>query len=127
MRRRKPGVERRRRLRTQQGGLCYWCGLPMQVGANGSRFRNYPWATTLEHLLPRGHPDHSQPWAVVGAHQLCNSLREQVDWDDFLTFVRGPRLASLYRGSLYRTGRRDLTRQLMRQALRDIETAKELH
>lgn len=112
-------VERRRRLRADQDGLCYWCGMPMQLGHDARHFTDYPWATTLEHLLPKGHPDHDQPWAIVGAHQYCNLLRARVEWDVFLDHVHSATFAELYRR--YRP--RASIYKLLKKALREIHAS----
>lgn len=116
-----PRVDHRRALRAAQDGRCWWCGLPMQLGDDGRHFSDYPWATTFEHLLPQGHPDHSQPWAIVGAHQFCNFLREAVEWDAFVGYVRGAEFAELYRRHRPPIPRHGLTKTLLTAAVRDIQ------
>ena len=110
----------RHELYHRQGGLCYWCGLPMEVVdySRASRFRRYPWATTQEHLLPYGHPQRERRWAIVGAHQFCNQLRAQVEWDVFWVYVCNPAMEQTY--AAHRLPRRRLVSDLLRQAVAEI-------
>ena len=109
----KTGCGRRRELRARQAGNCFWCGLPMTLVDDARHFHWHPWATTREHLLVHGDPLYSRPRSIVAAHQLCNTLRSRVGWDEFISLVQSQDYQRLYLET--RMPRPNLTRILLKR------------
>ena len=60
---------KRRRAAARQGGLCYWCHLPMNEEPNS------PLQVSLDHLVPKHDGGTSRAGNCVAAHRKCNSER----------------------------------------------------
>ena len=60
---------KRRRVAEKQGGLCHWCGQPMNDVPND------PMQVSLDELVPRHMGGKPRAGNYVAAHRKCNSDR----------------------------------------------------
>lgn len=74
--------KKRARLFELQGGICFWCKLPMRLlDTTGQNLSHQPKdMCTLDHLEPRWHPErgtHAGNYRLVAACFKCNNTRDQ--------------------------------------------------
>jgi 5-methylcytosine-specific restriction endonuclease McrA len=80
---RAPGRKTRSKRQTlfeTQGGLCFYCGMPMV--AEGSQY--HPLLATFEHLTPKIEGGKDARSNLVLAHRCCNQLRSRQSIESFV-------------------------------------------